>query len=532
MDSADAPALGSADLAGHEPPTTRSRIRRRILVSILAASGGACGGSDEDPDASPFRQSAFRVRAGVEAPLDADTAWIAGVGEAVPVRADDPFRLRIELEADEDAPAPVSFGLQVRRNGGAWSRVVARDFPSSDGISSPPVSIVSTPAYDDRAPTTDLLPGSDRPFVPGAGVALDSATGPWSGAGAHGEWEWPLVIRRFADQAVTNDDGDLFEFRMIDRGGRPVGGAPAAVLLRLPPGLLGGAFVETPGRLGPWSSVTGALYFPIEPAETFNVLMMVGSTDGGATWSELDASNRPATVDLDGFATALRDGRIHMLHQTDSVFYHAFATAEDRDGPDRWVVRDEIVAVPSEPRSQTATLEVRTDGSVVAVYGDSTGLRIRIRNPGGAWAEERAVLAADGALLTGVQSVLAGGDVVHLAYAAHDGAEREIRHRTIGPDGTLSPARTLATGVGTRIEEDAGALAPLLHLAETDTVVAVYRLADGRLWARRWAGDGSGDATPPALVSDRRVVQNAVDSDQVGADAVADGTTVHVLFID
>jgi hypothetical protein len=33
-------------------------------------------------------------------------------------------------------------------------------------------------------------------------------------------------------------------------------------------------------------------------------------------------------------------------------------------------------------------------------------------------------------------------------------------------------------------------------------------------------------------VSDKPVVQNAVDSDQTGADAIADGTTVHMLFIE
>lgn len=512
-------------------------LRRRpsipASILLLAAGSWACDGAGDASDASSsFRHTSYRVRGSVDAALDADSGWVAGVGEAVPVRADEPFRLRFELEADEAAPAPVSFGLQVRRNGGPWDRVVARDHPYPDEISTPRVSVVSTSAYEDRAPTTDLLPGSERPFMPGAGVALDSATGPWSGAGSQGEWEWPLVIRRFADGAVTNDDGDLFEFRMVDRDGRPAGGPPATVLLRVPPGLLGGTFVETPGRLGPWSSVTGALYFPMEPAETFNVLMMVGSTDGGASWWELDAANRPATVDLEGFAGALRDGRIHMLHQADSVFYHAFATAEDPQGPDRWVVRDELVSVPSDPPSQTATLEVRSDGSVVAVYGDSLGLRIRIRSSAGVWGEERILSADDGALLTGVQSVLADDDVVHLAYAAHDGTARQIRHRILRADETLSPATTLADGVGARVEDDAGALAPLVHLAGSNTVVVVYRLADGRLWARRVAGDGSGSPTAPALVADRSVVQNAVDSDQVGADAVAHGETVHVVFID
>ncbi len=508
------------------------RFPIRASILLLAAAGWACGDTGDASDASSFRHTSFRVRGPVDAALDADTGWVAGVAEAVPVRADEPFRLRFEVEADDDAPAPVSFGLEARRNGGPWERVLARNHPYPDEISSPRVSVVSTGAYEDRAPTTDLLPRSPLPFVPGAGVVLDSATGPWSGAGSQGEWEWPLVIRRFADGAVTNDDGDVFEFRMVDREGRPVGGPPATVLLRVPPGLLGGTFVETPGRLGPWSSVTGALYFPMEPAETYNVLMMVRSIDGGITWQEMDGENRPATGDLEGFAGALRDGRIHMLHQADSVFYHAFATAEDPEGPDRWVVRDELVAVPSDPPSQTATVEVRSDGSVVAVYGDSLGLRLRIRNPSGEWGEERVLSADDGALLTGVQSVLADDDVVHLAYAAHDGTAREVRHRTLHPDGSLSPATTLADGVASRLEDDAGALAPLVHLAGSNTVVIVYRLADGRLWARRVAGDGSGLPTAPAQVTDRAVVQNAVDSDQVGADAVADGETVHVVFID
>ena len=39
-------------------------------------------------------------------------------------------------------------------------------------------------------------------------------------------------------------------------------------------------------------------------------------------------------------------------------------------------------------------------------------------------------------------------------------------------------------------------------------------------------------AGEPVLVSDVPVVQNAVDSDQTGADAIADGAAVHVLMIE
>ena len=87
---------------------------------------------------------------------------------------------------------------------------------------------------------------------------------------------------------------------MVDGAGRPVDGAgPVRVTLRVPDGLLGGTYVETPGVLGPWQGEDGTLYFPMEPAETFNVLMMVASTDGGASWAEVDGDNRPVTDDLD-----------------------------------------------------------------------------------------------------------------------------------------------------------------------------------------------------------------------------------------
>lgn len=72
-------------------------------------------------------------------------------------------------------------------------------------------------------------------------------------------------------------------------------------------------------------------------------------------------------------------GRIHMLHQTsDAVFYHVFGTSVTA-APDTWAIRDERVAAPAKPPTQVADLAVRSDGSVIAVYGDSAGLRYRIR---------------------------------------------------------------------------------------------------------------------------------------------------------
>jgi hypothetical protein len=61
-------------------------------------------------------------------------------------------------------------------------------------------------------------------------------------------------------------------------------------------------------------------------------------------------------------------------------------------------------------------------------------------------------------------------------------------------------------------------------------VVVIYRLASGNLWERRVVNDGR--PTPAVQVTKRIVTTDAVDSQQAGADAVRDGNTVHLLFIE
>ena len=71
---------------------------------------------------------------------------------------------------------------------------------------------------------------------------------------------------------------------------------------------------------------------------------------------------------------------------------------------------------------------------------------------------------------------------------------------------------------------------PLVFIPRTNTVVIIYRQSDGRLWERRIVTDGT--PTPAMQVTDRVVIQDAVDSQQPAADAVVDGETVRVLFVE
>jgi len=190
-------------------------------------------------------------------------------------------------------------------------------------------------------------------------------------------------------------------------------------------------------------------------------------------------------------------------------------------------VRDDTVATPGEPPIQVASITARPDGSLVGLYGGSKRIHYRIRSPNSAWGEETAIPSETEDPLSGPQSVLGTGGTVHLAYTRRDGT---AWYRRIRPDGSLTAPQEVSSNLGTA-ETDVGSILPLVHLPETNTTVIVYRRPNGTLWARRADANGRLSA-PVQQVTERPVVQSAVDSDQVGADAVATGSTVHVLFID
>ncbi|MEA3643928.1 MAG: hypothetical protein VBE63_28965, partial [Lamprobacter sp.] len=289
---ADGEALVQTYEAGVAEPLRRHDYR----FSITPATG---------PAAAAIRQTAFRFRSDTRQALNADAGWRSSTAQF-------------------------------------------RDLVIEGNPASPRVSIIASEVFQHRAETSDLLNGSGAPFSGGAGISFADSTPVWSTAEGHGEWEWPLVIRRFADGAVTNEAGDTFEFRMADAQGQAVASPRVpGVTVSVPPGHMGGTFVETPARIGPWQASNGDLYFLMEPSETYNALMTVKSSDGGKTWREVDGINRPETGDLEGVASALAEGRIHILHQTsDDVWYHVFNTSDHQRAPDVWAIRDERLASP------------------------------------------------------------------------------------------------------------------------------------------------------------------------------------------
>ena len=438
---------------------------------------------------------------------------------ALTVVLDDGQEFNVEV-GDTDTMSAVGF-LVPAQGSADFKRFRMQGAPRT-----PRISIVSCPTLSSDEASTNLLTGSTKRFCHGQGISFAKRTKTWSGTDGHAEFEWPLVIRYFADGPVINEAGDTFEIRMVTSEGQPTSKLHPRLELAIPPGHLGGTFVETPGRIGPWRTDNGDLYFIMEPTETDNVFMMMKSNDGGLTWLEVDAVNRPRTADLEAVDARRVGPTIHIVHQvTEATYYHAFHTSDHSLQPDSWAIRDQTIArIPA--HSQAAGLVHRSDKSMVAFFVGEKSLHYSIRSTTGDWTSPLSIHPKRATYLAGPQAVLGDNDIVHLAYYANDGS---IWYRSLQPSGQLTPPQLISSGAGNS-RADYGVVLPLLYIPKTQSMVAIYRLASGELWERRVESDGT--LTEPVRITDQKVVQNAVDSQQPGADAVLDGTTVHVLFIE
>ncbi|XBQ14929.1 MAG: hypothetical protein ABL308_08120 [Oceanicaulis sp.] len=339
-----------------------------------------------------------------------------------------------------------------------------------------------------------------------------------------GETAWPIVIRRFADGALTNEAGDVFDFRLVDASGTPAADAPIRLTLTVPDNHLGGTFVETPGRIGPFEASNGDLYVIMEPAETDNLFMVVKSEDGGRSWAEIDGANRPATGDLEAVDARLVDGALHILHQiTEEVVLHVFATSDHPETPDRWIATDRPVA-EAEAMSQMASLAARPDGRLTAVFlGDR--LYVTEQSEDRAWSPMRPLDPAAAHVTVGPQALAVPGGAVQVAYADTGGT---VWLTTLEPGGAPSAPIEIARGAVTG-EDDFGAVLPLARLEATGALVIAYRLSDGTLWERRLTGDALSD---PRQITPGPVITNPVDSQQVAADLASGAGALAALFIE
>lgn len=472
----------------------------------------------------------FRVRGDFTVPLNSPEGWAAPLNEPATVIADQPFRLRVQVTSAPGRDQLRHYVLQFRRNEEPWQPVQPSDFPYPL-YASPLASIVTFPEGPETL-TTDLIPQNEFEHgEDGALVSLSPITPPAGEGEVANEWEFPLVIRLYGDGPVRLEEGDVFQFRLahlfgdvIDHERRP------RVQVKIPEGHLGGTFVETPGRIGPWQTPSGALYFIMEPTETDNRFMMMTSTDEGRTWFEVDGANRPPARDLEAVDARMINGVIHILHQEDDVWYHAFNTDATSTDPNRWTTGSQYIATPADHPLQSVALVGLGEGrqNLLAFYADGLAMAMSKREEDSTWAPV-GKLSRKGPLgrVSGVQAVAVDEERGYVVYTTEAGTAELQAFALTGPIG--SPV-VLSDNMGTA-ESEIAAVLPPVFLPNDNAIVAVYREADGRLRERRF-DLGNEQLSEPHHISSQTVVQNAVDSDQTGADLIAHDGRLYLIFID
>lgn len=505
-----------------------SVIKRLCLTMVLPLLTAGCmtEASTEDTELAPgLDWLAYRVRSDASLGLNAGAGWAAPENTMTSLRYDSPFRLRVQVLASDVTADGHQLSLQYRVADQAWKPVGYAHFPYPS-LASPMLSIIRTDAYQSGEETTRLLGESTLDWDDGAGLNAEVATPVWRETGNALEWEWPLVVRRFSDGPIFAEDGMALDIRLVNGSGQPLDGVdPLQLTLSAEPGHLGGTFIETPGRIGPYQKDNGTLYFFMEPTETDNRFMAMISADYGRSWREVDGENRPEADDLEGVASARHGDVVHLLHQkSEEVFYHAFDLSAGENGG--WIVNSELIAEPAEPPTQYADLVVRQNGSLVALYGGDHKLFMQLRSADGEWSEPTELDTGLTPDLSGPVMAVGEDDRVTMAYTGLDG-RGFVRH--LLADNTLTERQQLSSDLGTR-DIDNGAIAPLIVDPNNGDSIIVYRESNGYLYERRLSHDGS--LSSPVQISDSKVVTGAVDSEQVGVDLILHNGVLHLLFIE
>jgi hypothetical protein len=224
----------------------------------------------------------------------------------------------------------------------------------------------------------------------------------------------------------------------------PVAGRPeaAAVPYEIP-----GVEIESHDHVPPMIDARGNLYRVTEDSKpNGNEPQVMRSTDGGVTWTEQDALNRPPLGDTEG-GWALQDGpTIWFAWQSSDIRLMRFNTSDHPTAPDTYQIQNEVVAPTADGSLQYASLAKNADGGVWVAYGapPSGGPRSAVvrRDPQGAYTSP---VTVDPAVATTAPRLVKGtGDRTYVFYKTE--ADNRIYFRALSATGALSPPTRVDSG--------------------------------------------------------------------------------------
>ncbi|MHC4412486.1 MAG: hypothetical protein ACYSW6_05865, partial [Planctomycetota bacterium] len=401
-----------------------------------------------------IQQSHFRIRnIGALQTINQDSDWAANLDVDATLSAQRKdagclFGLRFELEEIISSSTTIIPKLQYRVNAGTWTDcadVATDDYvdPASTTTFAN-VSVVNKATITDGAATTNILTGSALGFVAGTGehntvgasITLNNQ---------HTEIEWRVLIRNRYDTRQESDDGDEYEFRVVESDNTLLGGTYVIpkITLNLDGGYIGGVGIETQSRVNFIKIPDGTLYTPMEDSVSSQEIVMLKSTDGGVTWYQQDAGASIGS-DMEALDMDYDDTNkvIHVVHTGNDVNYFQFATKDHATVPDTWIDSNTVVLETGITSSDQSAAVIVRGTNVYAFYPDTATTeqiwyRKKTNLTDGSWNSRVSIDTTGGTTdFTGVTAVLGpNSDDIHLFYP--DLTNFDLFHRTLNTSDTL-----------------------------------------------------------------------------------------------
>lgn len=480
---------------------------------------------------SAFIQEYFRIRSGDSVGLNTDSGWAAIENANATISTGVEFRIRFKVrETAGGDDASNSYKLQVNRNSGGWV-----DIDVLNGSASPACQAVLSGQYaDGDATSTELLTNTGT-YVNGDGNE-DNASASYSLTSEETELEFCLMLMSFFDGAVQNVAGDTLDFRVVETDGTVFTGTYTnpTITVAETAGYIGGAFIENPGRLGPFIDTNGNIYTVVEASATDSLPLMIKSTNGGDTWREQDGAGRPAN-DLEGFDMSQDGDVIHMVQQqsgTNDIRYHRFRTS-DHATPDDWEIINEVIKSAVVNDDQSSACQWRSDSTIVGFWQETVSgferIFYKIRSSGGTWGTEVNLDTTASVNFTWVTVVKGESDLIHIFYK--DKTNGDVFHKSLNSSDTLSSRETCHADAGTGTSDEKNAVPPVYwdDAGEENIMVGIKDETSQKLDTVVIKNDGAPATAVEA--SDNNVENSAGGTSlQPVANLAVDGLDVYLLY--
>lgn len=505
-----------------------------VAAQAVTPPGGLTGHS----------QGAFRIRSDDSQADNADAGWAQPLNTDATIDLETVFGIRIEVgEFDATPTGATVYKLQSRvdQGGGfsAWTDVPTSAGPG-ENVNYQEVMVYPSVGASDGTATTDVLSFAGNTFVAGSvetgGVQdASNATASVSLTDQHTEFEWRVRLHKLSEGPTVLDVGDVFEFRVVRSNNSLLDNYTHVPTVTVGPsvGVVGGTYVEAPNRCGPLEDGNGNLYVIGEYAVTQNQLVLLKSTDAGATWQDTTATGKPTWNDIESSDFFIDNHVLHIAIQgvnQDNVVYGRYHASSHPTTPDTWQIT-ETVDPSDNPTHQNAVIALRANNTVPCFYTElDTGtdhIAYKVRADGGPWGAETVIDAGAGAYH---HVTLAHDTTNDLVYVFIWESTGEIWWRTFNTSDVLSSPTSLVSGLPTSLGQNRHPLLPPRYYTSggNDYIVCIYKDAAGELSEIVFTNGTPG--SPVKVTTDAvRVGFGASGKPAAGACVTADNTA-HVVY--